>query len=232
MPRTGEKGKDKSKWADGKTKGKEVEATLLRTGRMEALWEAWKKQGIIEEELHVLLENSERDATSRSYDEIWARWEEFCRERQKNPKRYDVGLAVKFLGSLEERSFSYLRGDWKETNLSRLEEGSLCPVRCVEDYLKRTKAMREKSKSQRLFITLGKPHGDARGDTIARWIREVLRTVGIEAGAYSTTGVMASKAWYSGMSLEKIMRKANWRDASKVLPEATFERSHWSSPKR
>jgi len=70
-----------------------------------ALW----KQGIVEDELPILLESSERDAMSRSYDGIWSRWKEFCRQRQKNPRRYDVGLAVRFLGSLEDQSLSYLR---------------------------------------------------------------------------------------------------------------------------
>lgn len=93
-------------------------------------------------------------------------------------------------------------------------------------YLEKAEDLRGVYESERLFITQGRPHEDS----IARWIKGALKEAEIEARAHSTRRVMASEAcmvlwdeFGQGNGKGELEER---RDVSKVLPEATFERSN------
>ena len=62
-----------------------------------------------------------------------------------------------------------------------------------------------------------KPRGAASRDTIARWIKTVLRLAGIDISIFkphSTRGAAVSKANAMGTPLQKILNTAGWSNQS------------------
>ena len=91
-----------------------------------------------------------------------------------------------------------------------------CPVRALKYYLQRTKALRGTEKA--LFITTQEPYARAAKNTIASWIRQVIRGAysqktiprHLDTRAHSTRSVATSWAEISGVSLPEIMDAAAW----------------------
>uniref|UniRef100_A0A1X7UWB1 Tyr recombinase domain-containing protein n=1 Tax=Amphimedon queenslandica TaxID=400682 RepID=A0A1X7UWB1_AMPQE len=89
---------------------------------------------------------------------------------------------------------------------------TLCPVNTLDTYLDETKQMKENE--NRLFI---KPHKAVTSSSIARWLRTTLEEAGIDSsifGAHSTRGASASAAARGGVTLEEILKAANWSSES------------------
>ena len=92
---------------------------------------------------------------------------------------------------------------------------TLCPVRTLDKYLDKTKQLRENE--NRLFISFIKPHKAVTSSSIARWLRTILEEAGIDSsifGAHSTHGASASAAARGGVTLEEILKAANWSSES------------------
>ena len=90
-----------------------------------------------------------------------------------------------------------------------------CPVRTLDKYLDKTKQLRENE--NRLFISFIKPHKAVTSSSIARWLRTILEEIGIDSsifGAHSTCGASASAAARGGVTLEEILKAANWSSES------------------
>jgi site-specific recombinase XerD len=85
---------------------------------------------------------------------------------------------------------------------------------CIVHYLNVTDPIRQFSK---LLVSYTKPHKAIKPCTVARWLKTMLTSVGIDTNifkAHSTRGASTSKANKFGLSVEQIMKKANWKSAT------------------
>ena len=87
---------------------------------------------------------------------------------------------------------------------------SLCPLKYLKEYMKRTK---HKRSSSRLFVACNKPHHEVTSQTLARWAKTVLKVSGVsnKFGAHSTRAASTSVAFYQGVPLHFIMQCASWK---------------------
>jgi hypothetical protein len=87
-------------------------------------------------------------------------------------------------------------------------------VRCLRHYLERTQAWRkDKTREKQLLLGLVGAHKPVASCTISRWVENFLALAGIDTEvfkAHSTRGASTSKAARVGLSLEIIIKKANW----------------------
>ena len=98
------------------------------------------------------------------------------------------------------------------------EDSQLDVRSCIIDYLKTTEPIRTVSK---LLISYVKPHNAIKPCSMARWLKTMLGTAGIDTNvfkAHSTRGACTSKANKFGLSVDQIMKKASWKSAT------TFQR--------
>ena len=92
---------------------------------------------------------------------------------------------------------------------------TLCPVNTLRVYLTKTKPLR--GDESKLFISFIKPHKAVTSSTIARWLRTILELSGIDSsifGAHSTRSASTSAAARGGVTLEDILKAANWSSES------------------
>jgi hypothetical protein len=85
-------------------------------------------------------------------------------------------------------------------------------VKCLEVYIHRTAHLRD-CDSDSLLISFIKPYHKVSTDTIARWIKTVLRLAGIDTSifkAHSTRSASTSAATKLGVPLQDIMSSAGW----------------------
>ena len=72
-------------------------------------------------------------------------------------------------------------------------------------------------KDPNFIITHGKPHKPAHKYTIARWIKELMESVGIDTDTFklhSCRSASASTAKRSGIPIDQILQQGNWSNAS------------------
>ncbi|KAL1914634.1 uncharacterized protein VTP21DRAFT_8045 [Calcarisporiella thermophila] len=99
------------------------------------------------------------------------------------------------------------------------EDPELCPVRATHLYIERARnAAPDYDEFPTFFITARRPPTPASGDTIARWITDILAKANILATAHSTRSTSSSHALQQGVPLDRILKAANWTSAT------TFER--------
>ena len=121
---------------------------------------------------------------------------------------------------LEDRYEFLLSGNFKqsragcETLLVSLpafrEDIRLCIFNTLTVYLNRTKSLRTGSK---LFISVVKPHTAVSKDTIARWIKALLKIAGVDVNvfsAHSTRAAATSTAHRKGVAIASILQVAGW----------------------
>lgn len=95
------------------------------------------------------------------------------------------------------------------------EDKDLCVVQHLDEYISRTTLMRENSSSQ-LLISFIKPYKPVSKDTVARWIKEVLRDAGIDTNTYSSHSSRAAATSYGfekGTRITEILDAAGWSNA-------------------
>lgn len=129
----------------------------------------------------------------------------------------------------------------------------LCPCRCLEEYLKRTKDLRQMTEN--LFITYQSGmHKAAAKSTLSRWIVSLIQqvyndspdlTLG-DVRAHDTRRLATSWALFNGASLQEIIQAAHWASETTfttfylkdVGSEDSFARAsvletaHWAKKKR
>nr|CAI5867637.1 unnamed protein product [Callosobruchus analis] len=91
------------------------------------------------------------------------------------------------------------------TKTSLVSEAQPYNVRGEEDYL---------------FITFSKPHKQAKGQTIARWIKTTLQAAGVDTYLFkpqSTRHASTSAAFRRGIPLQTIFKTAGWTDSSSTF---------------
>lgn len=91
------------------------------------------------------------------------------------------------------------------------EKPSICPAKALSVYMEKTKELRNKPKTNRLFLTFKKPIHNATSQTISRWIKQVLKDSGINIdvfSSHSTRHAATSAARRAGLSVDVIKRAA------------------------
>uniref|UniRef100_A0A1X7UXX1 Tyr recombinase domain-containing protein n=1 Tax=Amphimedon queenslandica TaxID=400682 RepID=A0A1X7UXX1_AMPQE len=91
----------------------------------------------------------------------------------------------------------------------------LCPVETISVYIDKTNQIG--GNETRLFLSFIKPQKAVTSSTIARWLRKVLEQARINTEifrAHSTRGASASAAARGRVTLEDILKAANWSSES------------------
>ena len=97
----------------------------------------------------------------------------------------------------------------------------MCPAAALDSYLEVTKTIRAESE-EKLIITHKKPYHAASSQTIACWIKDILKESGIDTSKFtarSTRHASTSAAARSGTNIEVIRKTADWTEKSKVFAQ-------------
>ena len=95
----------------------------------------------------------------------------------------------------------------------------LCVMLYLHHYISRTKQLRGDEKH--LFISYVKPHKRVSKQTISRWIKEVMKSAGIDTDNFkphSTRAAATSAAARCEVPIADILNKAGWKN------EKTFQK--------
>ena len=80
-------------------------------------------------------------------------------------------------------------------------------------YEERTAFFRDSSEENRVFRSFIGKHGPVTSSTITRWLKTCLQKAGIDTSkfkAHSTRAAAATKAAMSGLTVDEIMKAADW----------------------
>ena len=90
-------------------------------------------------------------------------------------------------------------------------------VNCFRAYLLKTNELRTSAAQQSvLFLACVKPHKPVKPCTIARWLKIIMASAGIDTNlfkAHSVRGALSSKANKFSLSTQQIIDRANWSKA-------------------
>lgn len=93
------------------------------------------------------------------------------------------------------------------------KEKILCVVEVCEEYLKR-RSLKVDSSTSPLLISLSKPYKGISANTIRRWIKDLFTECKIfDFSAHSCRSASTSKAKELGVEVERIMKKACWKNS-------------------
>lgn len=101
------------------------------------------------------------------------------------------------------------------------DNAKLCIIDVLQEYLRRTKPVRDSQKVNKLLLSFQKPFKPISKDTLARWIKTVLAMAGIDTEvftAHSTRAASTSAASHAGVPISTILEAAGWSQ------ECTFAR--------
>jgi hypothetical protein len=93
----------------------------------------------------------------------------------------------------------------------RFEDKKLCVVTMMDAYLNRTSELRQ---DDGLLISFVKPHRAVSGDTIRRWILDIMKGSGVNTNvfkAHSTRGAATSAALRNKVLIATILKAGMWR---------------------
>ena len=99
--------------------------------------------------------------------------------------------------------------------MNRFSDQDLCPVRHIEEYLKRTDCLR--GNEDRIFLISRKPFNPVSRDTVSRWTLDILKCAKIDTECFSagsTRSAAGSKASRKGVPLDVILSKGGWTQES------------------
>ena len=98
----------------------------------------------------------------------------------------------------------------------------LCVLRCLQCYIMRTDSFRparDPNIANQLLLSYHRPHHPVQSCSIARWIKSVLGSAGIDTAIFkghSTRSASTSKARAGGVSLEEVIKMADWSGSSSL----------------
>ena len=103
---------------------------------------------------------------------------------------------------------------------------NLCPVACIEEYIKRSSTWRKENSESysQLFLSPQQPHKPVTSASIGRWLKDIMRDAGVDIGifkAHSTRGAASSAAKDRGVAIKDILQAADW------TRETTFNRFYY-----
>ena len=142
--------------------------------------------------------------------------------RTNNPSRYIQVSKMDVTGiqALRDRYRRTINEKLKQTkprkhlapiDLLAFPAEGLCVVKTLEEYLKKT--LKHRDKHSQLLLSYIQPFKPVSKDTIARWVKVILKSAGIDVKKYSAhsssaASTLSSKA--KGLSMQKIMAAAGW----------------------
>ena len=97
---------------------------------------------------------------------------------------------------------------------------NLCVLRCLQCYIARTSSFRPvmgPTTHNQLLISFHRPHRPVKSCSIARWIRSILGSAGIDTAVFkghSTRSASTSKARAGRVPLEEVIKMADWSGTS------------------
>ena len=92
----------------------------------------------------------------------------------------------------------------------------LCPVMLLNKYISYRESL-SLGDTDELIITFGKPYHPASKDTIARWIKDLMRISGVDTDIFkphSCRSASTSKAHITGVSIDNILKCGQWSSDS------------------
>ena len=93
----------------------------------------------------------------------------------------------------------------------------ICPVKALNEYIHRTAAVRQ---SRFLFITTQRTFHRLSSMSLRRWILQILVRADININAYgarTTRHASSSKAYYAGVTVDNIMKRAGWSTVTSFI---------------
>ncbi|KAI8518628.1 hypothetical protein Bbelb_046450 [Branchiostoma belcheri] len=148
-----------------------------------------------------------RESTSRQYQSAWAQWASWCDRRKIDP----------VCGSIEST-----REICQKVFLGGLPAGQALVCLHIPERISKADFFPSERRGgeQKLFISFSRPHRPVGSATLARWVKSVLGTAGVDTAtfsAHSTRGASTSAATAAGVSLHSIMNAADWSRESTFL---------------
>ncbi|KAI8480484.1 hypothetical protein Bbelb_417690 [Branchiostoma belcheri] len=145
-----------------------------------------------------------RESTSRQYQSAWAQWASWCDRREIDP----------VCGSTREIC--------QKVFLGGLPAGQALVCLHIPERISKADFFPSERRGgeQKLFISFSRPHRPVGSATLARWVKSVLGTAGVDTAtfsAHSTRGASTSAATAAGVSLHSIMNAADWSRESTFL---------------
>jgi integrase len=107
------------------------------------------------------------------------------------------------------------------------EVPKICPVACLQEYLRRTEPNRRslsQDSKQPLFLATERPFSPVTSTSIGRWLKQLLEATGVDTQHFkphSTRGASTSAAARKGASISDILAAADW------TRETTFNRFYY-----
>lgn len=120
----------------------------------------------------------------------------------------DDHVKIRYGDLLKQSRLNYQQS---ELHFKAYDNKKLCVVSLLCLYLRVTKSLRGEEKS--LFISYCKPHKKVSKDTIARWVKDVLKASGIDVAIFkphSCRAASVSQANKMRLPLTTILRTAGW----------------------
>ena len=146
-------------------------------------------------------------------------------------------LDIQEMDSLEDRYVFHIKEKLKQSragyHIRPLEfrkyptEEKLCVFTHLQEYIKRTENIR--SLNTKLLISFIKPHCPISKDTLARWVKSVLSSAGIDTNrftAHSTRAASSSHLAQRNFSITDIIDAVGWKS------EQTFQKFYNKSEER
>ena len=135
--------------------------------------------------------------------------------------------SIKFL--VTDRLKTSRPGKSVEVCILAADVDAICPVITLREYFSRTEPLRlhDGKYQHKLFLSFVRPHKPVTTSTIARWIKTVMRSAGIDTRlfkAHSVRGAAATNAYTTGMPVAQILKMADWSN------ERTFRRHYLRVP--
>ncbi|KAI8491142.1 hypothetical protein Bbelb_311830 [Branchiostoma belcheri] len=148
-----------------------------------------------------------RESTFRQYQSAWAQWASWCDRRKIDP----------VCGSIEST-----RETCQRVFLGGLPAGQALVCLHIPERISKADFFPSERRGgeQKLFISFSRPHRPVGSATLARWVKSVLGTAGVDTAtfsAHSTRGASTSAATAAGVSLHSIMNAADWSRESTFL---------------
>ena len=134
----------------------------------------------------------------------------FWRTRSDLSRIYLEDVSISQTG-IEITATKPKEGEFKTTTINRFSNPAICPVRALERYLLMTENIRHPS-AKNLFVQVNAPHKNCSSDTLGKWAEKVLKQAGIKTTAHKIRSASTSHALKAGVSIDKILQKANWRN--------------------
>lgn len=107
-----------------------------------------------------------------------------------------------------------------------MENPELCVASSLKKYISLTQQIRKRN-DDILFLTVNASHHRAGKQMISPWVKEMLKTVGIDTSIFtphSTRHAAASAALRRGVPLKTICKTAGWSEQTNIFIIGLFEK--------